>query len=131
MHEMGIAIEILRVCRETVARHGGGRIHSVRLEVGELTAVEPDLIAFAWQAVTAETPHAGSKLDITWCSAVQRCPSCGDDKQRSEGTWLPICPDCGSPLTVDGGRQLDIIDLVLETDEDLAPSAAGGPEEAR
>ena len=117
MHEMGIAVEIFRVCRETIAHHGGGRIHAVRLEVGELTAVEPDLISFAWEAVTADGPHAGSKLDITWCAATQFCPSCGEDKDRSEGTWLRICPDCGSPLKVDGGSQLDIIDLVMQTEE--------------
>ena len=121
MHEMGIAVEIYRVCRETAAHHGGGRIHTVRLEVGELSAVEPDLISFAWEAVTADGPHAGSKLDITWCAATQHCSSCGENKERSEGTWLRICPDCGSPLEVSGGSQLDIIDLVLQTDESEDP----------
>jgi hydrogenase nickel incorporation protein HypA/HybF len=134
MHEMGIVVEIYRVCRETVAHHGGGRIHAVRLEVGELAAVEPDLISFAWEAVTADGPHAGSKLDITWCVATQHCSSCGENKERSEGTWLRICPDCGSLLEVDGGRQLDILDLVLQTDDAADPSggepADGTTEEA-
>jgi hydrogenase nickel incorporation protein HypA/HybF len=116
MHEMGIAVEIYRVCRETVEHHGGGRIHAVRLAIGELTAVEPDLIAFAWEAVTSEGPHAGSRLDITWHRAIQHCATCGEAKERSEGSWLRICPDCGNPLQVIGGGQLDIIDVVLETE---------------
>ena len=118
MHEMGIALEVHRVCREAVAQHGGGRLRTVRLAIGELTAVEPDLIAFAWQAVTMNGPDSGSTLDITWCPAVQHCAACGEDKPRSEGSWLRLCPDCGAPLQVLGGNELDVLDLVLETDED-------------
>ncbi len=118
MHEMGIALEIHRVCREALAEHGSGRIRVVRLVIGELAAVEPELIAFAWQAVTMDGPDAGSTLDITWCPAVQRCANCGEDKPRSEGSWLRLCPDCGMPLQVLGGNELDVLEVVLETDDE-------------
>ena len=120
MHEMGIALEIYRVCREAVQGHGGGRIHSVRLEIGELAAVEPDLLTFAWEAVIGKGPDAGARLDIIWRSAIQRCNSCNEDKPRGEGTWLRICPDCGMPLDVIGGNELDVIDVTLENVEDLS-----------
>jgi hydrogenase nickel incorporation protein HypA/HybF len=125
MHEMGIAVEIYRVCRDTIEQHGGGRIHTVRMAIGELTAIEPDLIAFAWEAVTANGPDAGSSLDIRWCPAVQRCADCGEAKKRAEGSWLRICPDCGMPLQVTGGQELDVLDVVVETDDE--PPASGEP----
>ena len=118
MHEMGIAIEIHRCCREAVSDQGPGRIERVRLAIGELSAVEPDLIDFAWQALTTGTPDAGSTLDILWCPAQQNCDACGEAKDRSEGSWLRICPDCGNPLTVEGGDELDVLEVTFLTDED-------------
>ena len=58
-------------------------------------------------------PDAGAKLNITWCPAKQYCAGCEEDKQRSEGTWLRICPDCGFPLQVSGGEELDVLDVTF------------------
>ena len=117
MHEMGIALEIYRTCREAVRDHGEGRIERVRIAVGELSAVEPDLLSFGWEAVIADTPDEGAELEIEFCRADQRCPACGEQKARSEGTWLRICPDCGAPLEVKGGDELDVLEVSFETDD--------------
>lgn len=117
MHEMGIAIEVYRACRTEVAGLGPGRIDGVRLAVGELAAVEPDLLVFAWQAVTADGPDQGSALEITWCPARQICASCDAPKPRAEGAWLRICPDCGQLLRVEGGDELDLLEITFTTDD--------------
>ena len=122
MHEMGIAIEIYRTCLDVLREHGGGRLQQVRIAVGELAAVEPDLLAFGWQAVIADGPDDGAVLEIDWCRADQRCPTCDQAKDRSEGSWLRICPDCGSPLEVRGGDELDVLEVSFETDDDGAGS---------
>ena len=122
MHEMGIAIEIYRTCRETIREHGQGRLQHVRIAVGELAAVEPDLLSFGWEAVIADGPDAGAELEIDFCRADQRCPTCGEAKDRSEGSWFRICPDCGSPLEVSGGDELDVLEVSFETDDDEAAS---------
>jgi hydrogenase nickel incorporation protein HypA/HybF len=111
---MGIALEVYRACRETVQHHGGGRLQSARLAIGELAAVEPELLAYAWEAVVVDGPDAGAELEIVWCPAIQSCAHCGEDKQRSEGSWMRLCPDCGLPLDVTGGDELDILDLSFE-----------------
>ena len=49
---MGLAMSIHRICRDSIAAHGGGSLDWVRVAVGELSAVEPQLLEFAWQAVT-------------------------------------------------------------------------------
>lgn len=120
---MGIALEVYRTCRDTIDGHGGGRLQSVRLAVGELAAVEPELLEYAWEAVVADGPEAGAELEIVWCPAIQHCASCGEDKHRSEGSWMRMCPDCGLPLAVTGGDELDILDLSFDPD---SGESAGG-----
>jgi Zn finger protein HypA/HybF involved in hydrogenase expression len=66
VHEMGIALEVYRTCRETIKAHGGGRLRRVRLAVGELSAVEPELLKYAWEAVVADGPDQGVELTIEW-----------------------------------------------------------------
>jgi hydrogenase nickel incorporation protein HypA/HybF len=117
VHELSIAHEILRTCRGAVAGHGPGRLETVRVAVGELSAIEPELLRFAWEALTAEGPDAGSRLDVEWRPARQHCLACGEDKPRSAGTWLRVCPDCGAVLEVDGGDELDVLQLTFVPDE--------------
>ena len=114
---MGIALEVYRTCRETVESNGGGRLERVRLAVGELSAVEPELLVYAWEAVVAETSDAAAELEVVWHRANQHCSVCDEAKERSEGSWLRVCPDCGMPLQVDGGDELDILDLTFESDQ--------------
>lgn len=120
---MGIALEIHRVCREALGPHGAGRIESVRVAVGELTAIEPELLRFAWEAVVAGGPHAGSELEVVWCRATQRCSRCGDVEGRTAGSWLRICPGCGSPLEVSGGDELDVLELKFTPDDEAGTAA--------
>jgi len=116
VHEMGIAIEVYRACRETIEEHGGGRLKGARLAVGELSAVEPELLVFAWEAVVCESPDIGAELEVVWCPADQRCTNCGEVKERAEGSWMKLCPDCGMPLQITGGDELDVLDLSFEED---------------
>ena len=118
VHEMGIALEVYRTCRETVEAHGGGRLRQARLAVGELSAVEPELLVYAWEAVVEDGPDAGAELIIEWHPADQRCAACGEAKDRATGSWMRICPDCGMPLEVSGGSELDVIDLRFEATEE-------------
>jgi hydrogenase nickel incorporation protein HypA/HybF len=118
VHELSIAQEIYRTSRAAVASHGAGRLERVTIAVGELTAVEPDLLSFAWEAVTAGGPDAGSALDVEWHPARQFCPACQADKPRAQGTWLRVCPDCGRPLEISGGQELDVLQVTFMPDGD-------------
>ena len=95
MHEMGLAVEIRRLAREAVAGRGPGRIEIVRIAVGELSAVEPDLLEFAWEAAVAGTEDAASKLEVDFRPARQTCRVCGEIAGRAPGSWLRLCPRCG------------------------------------
>ena len=116
MHELSIAEEIYRASRAAVAEHGSGRLERVVVAVGELAAVEPELLVFAWAALTQDGPDAGSALEVEWRKARQHCAACREEKPRSEGGWLRLCPDCGGPLAVTGGTELDLLRVTFEPD---------------
>ena len=125
MHELSIAEEVYRVSRATVAGHGGGRLERVVVAVGELSAIEPDLLAFAWQALTEGGPDAGSALEVDWRPARQFCGACGAEKPRAGVGWLRLCPDCGQPLAVSGGTELDVLRVTFEPDGDGGAGEGG------
>lgn len=109
MHELGIATEVYRLSREQLAGVPGARIESVIVAVGELSAVEPELLRYAWEAVVAGTPDSGAACVVEWHAAEQWCDACGGIAERSPGTWLRLCPRCARPLRVEGGTQLDLV----------------------
>lgn len=115
MHETSIAQAILETSQKVVAEHGGTRIVRVKVAVGELSAVEPELLQYAWEAVTVEGPAQGAVLEVDFRPARQRCPACGP-VERTPGAWLPLCLSCGAPLSVEGGNELDLVQVEFETD---------------
>lgn len=110
MHELSIAIEILRVALARAGAAPDAALDSVRIAVGDLSGVEPGLLRFAWQAVVAGTPHEGAALEIEWQPATQACARCGPIAERQPGRWLRLCPHCDGPLQVRGGDALDLLD---------------------
>ncbi|MHC4427214.1 MAG: hydrogenase maturation nickel metallochaperone HypA/HybF [Planctomycetota bacterium] len=122
MHELSVATELYRSCRvEVDARCLGatGRLRSVTVHVGELSGVEPELLGFAWEAVTVEGPDQGAKLEIEWCTTRQTCDGCGRIADRQPGTWLRLCPACSQPLRLEGGDELDIREITFDTEQQL------------
>ncbi len=110
---MGIALEIHRACRARLEAHGPGRIDRVKVAVGELSAVEPETLRYAWEAVVFDSPDADAKLEVEWRPARQICPDCGEIAEHADGTWFRLCPRCGLPLTVEGGRELELLQFAF------------------
>jgi hydrogenase nickel incorporation protein HypA/HybF len=108
MHEMGLSAEIYRIARGAADDHGGGCLESVTVIVGDLAAVEPDLLEFAWQATVQGTADEKARLLVDWRSARQLCDACGEVPERAPGSWLRLCPRCNGTLAVSGGDELEV-----------------------
>jgi hydrogenase nickel incorporation protein HypA/HybF len=120
LHELSLATEIYRTCRATLDARGPGRLDSVRVAIGELAAVEPELLVYAWEAVVSGGRDAAATLEVEWHPARQTCSACGEVREHEPGTWLRICPACGGPVHVEGGDELDVIELSYTAEEEEA-----------
>jgi len=108
VHEMGLALEILKATRKAAEDRAVGPLEEVQVMVGELSSVEPDLLVYAWEAATKGSPEEGSTLKVLWQPARQNCAACGVVEERAAGTWLRLCPRCDLPLQVVGGDDLTV-----------------------
>ena len=124
MHEMSLAAEIHRIARAAADDRGGGTLESVTVIIGELAAVEPDLLEFAWQAQITGGPDTAAKLSIEWRRCRQLCGTCGEVPERAPGSWLRICPRCGHGLAVTGGDELEVRTVAF-SEAPAVPAAEG------
>jgi hydrogenase nickel incorporation protein HypA/HybF len=107
MHEMSLAESVLDLVEDCIRREGGQRVKTVRLEIGKLSAVEPDAMRFCFDAVARGTSAEGAVLDIieqegsAWCFDCNRevplaarydpCTACGGFRlQVAEGTAMRV-----------------------------------------
>ena len=89
MHEMSLAMSTVDLVVETATRQGLTKVTGVWLEVGRLSCVEADTIAFCFEAAARATPAEGARLHIEHKGAEAWCYEC---HARSAGVF-----SCGSP----------------------------------
>lgn len=113
MHELGIAQSILERAREESLRHHGARAVKVGVRIGELSGVDPDALAFAFEVLTKETALEGISLEIDFCKRKQHCTACS--REFETDATQTQCPDCGDRQTLCiAGDELDIMFIELE-----------------
>ncbi len=114
MHELGIAGAILDRVEQEAQRHPGARMLKVGVRVGELSGVDPDALAFGFEALVKDTCWEPLPLEIRFCRRQQLCMSCGHDFLAEN--METACPRCGNQETsCVGGDELDI--EYIEVDE--------------
>lgn len=117
MHELSIALKLWELCEAGRAEHGNARIHSVSIAVGELASVDPRMLEYAWGDVARGAGVPAPALSVEWCPARQTCARCGEVAERQAGSWLRLCPMCAEPLRVEGGDELDLLEIDFSGNE--------------
>ena len=113
MHEMSLAESVLRIIEESAHTQNFQRVRSVTLEIGKLSAVEPDAMRFCFDAVTRGTLAEDAELQIIETPGAGLCLACGAGVAMQEQYGL--CPSCGSPrLQITTGDQMRVKNLDVE-----------------
>jgi hydrogenase nickel incorporation protein HypA/HybF len=113
LHEVSLAEGVLGVVEDALRGEPGGvQVRSVRLEIGQLAAVEIEALRFAFDMVKRGSVADAARLDVIELPGQAWCTQCIDTvalPQRGEG-----CPRCGSyQLQVTGGDELRVKDIEL------------------
>lgn len=111
MHEYSIVSALLeRVDEEARARHATA-IHRLRVRVGELSGVETELLASAYELFRERTLCAAAELEIVPVAARWECPDCGGEIARGE---ILACPGCRRPARLAEGQEILLERIEME-----------------
>jgi hydrogenase nickel incorporation protein HypA/HybF len=121
VHETGIAWSILETAKQEAAR-AGTPLTAVGVRLGEMSGVVEEALRFAFDALRAEAGVPEAALVIEPIPVEALCPGCGSTR-RPEGELILWCPDCGSPMRVVSGEQMEIAWIEVAGVEDAAASA--------
>ncbi|MBW7957907.1 MAG: hydrogenase maturation nickel metallochaperone HypA [Deltaproteobacteria bacterium] len=107
---MSITKNILETVRAEMEKAALKELRSVRIRVGELTAVEPEALRFCFEASIKGTSFEGAALDIEEAPLTGKCEGCGLVFRIS--LFERTCPGCGgSSVEIAGGNELDIVSM--------------------
>lgn len=95
MHEASLALSLLDLIADTARRGEASRVLSATVEIGALSPVEPEALAFAFHAAKAELPLVrDARLILQHTDGEAQCMACGALAQlKARGD---PCPSCGS-----------------------------------
>jgi hydrogenase nickel incorporation protein HypA/HybF len=121
MHELSIAMELVRVIREELRVRPEGRLRSARVRIGSLRQVEPSTLKFCFDAATKNTALAGAQLRVDVVEAAARCQVCRSEFEV-EYNWFE-CPRCGTiGAELLRGDELQFVSLEIEKEMAGAPT---------
>lgn len=112
MHELSIAQNILEILEQYVPPERRAAVRQVRVRAGRLSGILPDSLDFCFEAITAGTPLAGSRLQFDTIPIRLKCAACGQVSEVEEPPFF--CPRCeGLNVEVVTGMELQVVDIEL------------------
>jgi hydrogenase nickel incorporation protein HypA/HybF len=113
MHEAALAQGILDIVEEQAARTAFTRVRRVCVEIGRLSHVEPQALAFGFEAASRGTIAEGARLDIDQPPGRGHCMACGE--VVSVAAHGDPCPECGShQWLLIGGDEMRVRELEVD-----------------
>jgi hydrogenase nickel incorporation protein HypA/HybF len=115
MHELSIVSGLLSTVLEKAEEHKARAITLVKLKVGRLSGVVPDLLVSAFEMYKKGTIAEPAVLVIDLLPFRVRCRACGAEAVRDEFTFA--CPSCGAAdLEILQGTELVLERIEAETE---------------
>lgn len=109
MHEYSLVEALVRRVEEEAARRSAVSVHRLSVRVGELSGVDPDLFAVAYETFRAGTICENAPLALERVVASWSCPACRRPIERGA---ILRCPSCGEPARLDDGGDALTLDRI-------------------
>ena len=113
MHEMSLAEGVIQIIEDAAWAQGFAKVKTVFLEIGWLSSVEPDAMAFCFDAVSRGTIAEGATLEVIDVPGAGQCLSCGKTVEIS--AVFDPCPECGGyPVHPTAGTEMRVRELEVD-----------------
>jgi hydrogenase nickel incorporation protein HypA/HybF len=107
MHELGIANSILATVRKEADRGAHGRVVTVGIQLGELSGVNSEALAFGLETLVKNTELDPLEFHIETTRRRNLCSDCKNEFDVVDHDTT--CPQCGEQLTrLIGGDEIVI-----------------------
>jgi hydrogenase nickel incorporation protein HypA/HybF len=111
MHEFSLVQALMAQIEQQAGAHGAVAVHRVAVRIGELSGVEPDLLASAFDLVRERTICHAAALSIERVPARWICRQCG----AAIAAGAPLrCAVCGGAARLAQGDEIVLEQLELE-----------------
>ena len=115
MHELSIVASLFEVLEERAYEHRPCKITAVKVRVGRLSGVVPELLQSAFEVYKKGSLADAASLTIEVVPFEFRCRSCGGKSFRDEPPY--ICSACNSAdVELLGGMDITLEKIEVETD---------------
>ncbi|MGH9366813.1 MAG: hydrogenase maturation nickel metallochaperone HypA [Thermoanaerobaculia bacterium] len=111
LHEYSIVAALLERVEELARERRARAVHGVLVSIGELSGVEPDLLATAYATFRERTVCEGAKLTILPVAARWDCPECRRGIPRGA---ILACSRCGVPARLCAGDEIVLERIEME-----------------
>ena len=105
MHEMSVAIGIMKVLKAKLTEEGPCELTAAKLAVGELSGIDRESLKFALDTLLDEEGHKDGELCLEQVPASFKCNGCGWGGQLKD--YALVCPECkGGDLDIVSGQDV-------------------------
>ncbi len=112
MHEISIAGAIVDAVLDAAKKNNAKKVNEVFIEIGELTALNPEQLKFIFETITSGTVAEGARYDIQLIKPLIKCKKClykgSIEFFERLHFFLPTikCPECGEiDVDIIAGRE--------------------------
>jgi hydrogenase nickel incorporation protein HypA/HybF len=113
MHELSLARALIRQIEGLAQQHSARRVVSIRVQIGEFSGVEPELLSSAFQELSISGTCSSAELIVERTQLRAVCEACGNEFRILEFKF--VCPSCGSPmLEIVGGEEMMLESILVE-----------------
>jgi hydrogenase nickel incorporation protein HypA/HybF len=109
MHEYSLVMSLVQRVEEEARARRAVAVHLVKVSVGELSGVEPELFRAAYETFREGTICERAALEVATWPASYSCPGCGRVFARGE---VLRCPTCDRPAQADARGEALLLDAI-------------------
>lgn len=111
MHEYSIVQALYDNVVSHAAARGATTVHEIRVRIGALSGVDPELLETAWRTFKIHTICEDAQMDLQVVPAAWDCRDCG---RPAPAAGIRRCAICQGALTLVQGDEIVLDRIVME-----------------